>query len=94
MAEVPDWEFAIEFAIDGLTGAPRHGVGRVPLPVLSLGGFNNTHSSVKLGELPIRFPRIPYRTRRDREATINIVLNDLIDAAGDRRNAEPLRLST
>jgi len=94
MAEFPDWEFAIEFALDGLTGAPRHGGGRVPLAALSLGGFNDIHSSAKIGELPIGFPRIPYRSRQDREAIINTVLNDLIDAAGDPRNAEPLKLLT
>jgi len=93
MAEVPDWEFDVEFAIDGLTGAPRFGGGRVPLAALSLGGFNNTHSPVKIGELPRKFPRLRYRSRREREVAINTLLNDLIDASGERRNAEPLKLT-
>ncbi len=93
MAEVPDAEFGIEFAIDGLTGAPRHGGGRVPLATLAIGGFNDTASSVRISELPIKFPRIPYRGREDREIVINLVLDDLVDAAGEPRSAPPLKLS-
>jgi hypothetical protein len=93
MASVPDWEFAIEFALDGLTVTPRAGGGRVPLGDLALGGFNDTNSSVRISELPVSFPRIPYRSRDAREAVINIVLNDLMDAAGEPRNAPPLKLA-
>jgi hypothetical protein len=82
MASVPDWEFAIEFALDGLTGAPRHGGGRVPLSALSVAGFNGFHT-MRIEELPVRFPRIPYRSRGERESIINTVLDDLGDAAGE-----------
>ena len=33
-----------------------------------------------------------YRSQQDREITINTVLDDLMAAAGDPRNAQPLKL--
>jgi hypothetical protein len=96
MANAPDWEFAIEFALGGLREVPQMmgvsiGGARMPLATLSLRGFNGTHTTSKIEELPIRFPRIPYRNPGDRENVINLVLNDLIDAAGDPRGP-PLKL--
>jgi hypothetical protein len=90
IAEVPDWEFAIEFALDGLTGAPRFGGGRVPLAELSFGLFNPGYGAAKIGELPRVFPTVLYRARADREDAINTVFNDLIDASGGPRNQDPL----
>ena len=34
MANVPEWEFAVEFVLDGIIGAPRQGGGTVPLGAL------------------------------------------------------------
>ena len=34
MAKVPEWEFAVDFVLDGITGAPRQGGGKVPLGAL------------------------------------------------------------
>ena len=92
MAEVPDWEFEVEFAIDGLTGAPRLGGGRVPLTELSFGLFSPMYTA-KIGELPRRFPTVRYRARKDREDAINTAFNDLIDASGGPRNRDPLKVA-
>jgi hypothetical protein len=46
MAGVPEWEFAVEFVLDGTTGAPRHGSGKVPLGTLTIGKFNKAVSEV------------------------------------------------
>jgi len=39
MANVPEWEFAIEFTLDGTTGLPDAGGGKVRLGALSIGWF-------------------------------------------------------
>jgi hypothetical protein len=85
MANVPEWDFAIEFTLDGTTGAPRVGGGKVSLGALSIGWFGFPYSTSQIEELPVRFPRIPYRNQRDRETVLQMVLNDLIDAAGGPR---------
>jgi hypothetical protein len=92
IAEVPDWEFQIEFALAGLTGAPRLGGGRVPLSELSVGVFAYGFTS-KIRELPRTLPQVRYNARDERQATINAFFNDLIDASGDPRNHEPLKLT-
>jgi hypothetical protein len=92
IAEVPDWEFQIECALEGLTGTPRLGGGRVPLSELSVGVFAYGFTS-KIGELPRTLPQARYNARNEREATINNFFNDLIDASGEQRNHEPLKLA-
>jgi hypothetical protein len=91
MASVPEWEFAIEFTLDGTTGAPRAGGGKVRLGALSIGTFH-PHNSLLIEEFPVSFPRIPYRNQRDRETNLNLVLADLIDAAGGPRDNLSLKL--
>jgi hypothetical protein len=85
MAGVPEWEFAVEFVLDGITGAPRHGGGKVPLGALSIAAFNEPRELGRIEELPARFPRIPYRSRADRETVLNLVWADLVDAMGGPR---------
>ena len=85
MANVPEWEFAVEFVLDGITGAPRHGGGRVPLGALLIGAFNEPRELGRIEELPVRFPPIPYRSRRDRETVLNLVFADMVDAMGGPR---------
>jgi hypothetical protein len=92
MANVPEWEFAVEFVVDGITGAPRHGGGKVPLGALAIGRFNEPYEMGRIEELPVRFPRIPYRSRRDREAVLNLVFADLIDAMGGPRGNGAIKL--
>jgi hypothetical protein len=85
MAGVPEWEFAVEFVLDGSTGAPRAGGGKVPLGALAIGRFNEPFEMGRIGELPVRFPPIPYRSRADREDVLNLVWADLVDAMGGPR---------
>jgi hypothetical protein len=92
MAEVPDWEFEIECALDGLTGAPRFGGGRIPLTELIVGVFADGFTS-RIRELPRTLPPARYVVRSERETSINTFFNDLIDASGERRTHEPLRLT-
>ena len=92
MANVPEWEFAIEFALDGTTGAPRAGGGKVRLGALSIAGFGFPHSTSQIEELPVKFPRIPYRNQAERETILNLVLADIIDAAGGPRESLYLKL--
>ena len=92
MANVPEWEFAVEFVLDGITGAPRHGGGKVPLRALAIGRFNEPYEMGRIEELPVRFSRIPYRSRRDREAVLNLVFADLIDAMGGPRGNGAIKL--
>jgi hypothetical protein len=80
---VPEWEFAVETALDGLSGAPRAGGGRVPLSAILLGGFGYSPWTANIGEIPVLFPRIAYRTPDDREIILNAVLEDLLDATGE-----------
>jgi Putative DNA-binding domain len=91
LAGVPDWEFAIEFALDGLIDLPGTGVGAVMLPAIKIA--RPLHTSTI--QLPVKFPPIPYRNRSDRDAIINLFADDLGDAAGDRRDPRavpPLRI--
>jgi hypothetical protein len=92
MANIPEWEFAVEFAFDGITGAPRHGGGKVPLGALLIGAFNEPRELGRIEELPVKFPRIPYRSRRDREVVLNLVWSDLIDAMGGPRDDGIIKL--
>ena len=92
MANVPEWEFAVEFALDGITGAPRHGGGKVPLGALAIGAFNEPREMGRIEELPVRFPRIPYRSRADRETVLNLVWADLVDAMGGPRGDGVIKL--
>jgi hypothetical protein len=85
MGGVPEWEFAVEFVLDGITGAPRHGGGKIPLGALSIGAFNEPRELGRIEELPVRFPRVPYRSRAERETVLNLVWADLIDALGGPR---------
>jgi len=72
--------------LDGTTGAPRHGGGKIPLGALSIGASNGPREMGRIEELPVRFPRIPYRSRADREDVLNLVWADLIDAMGGPRD--------
>jgi hypothetical protein len=92
MANVPKWEFAVELILDGITGAPRHGGGKVPLGALAIGRFNEPYEMGRIEELPVRFPRIPYRNRADREPVLNLILADLVDAMGGPRGDRRIRL--
>jgi hypothetical protein len=92
MANVPEWEFVVEFVLDGITGAPAHGGSKVRLGALAIGGFNNSFDRDRIEELPVRFPRIPYRSRQDRETVLNLLFADLIDAMGGPRADGAIRL--
>jgi hypothetical protein len=92
MANVPEWEFAVEFVLDGITGAPRHGGGKVPLGALAIGQFNGPLELGRIEELPVRFPPIPYRSRADRETVLNLVWADLVDAMGGPRTKGAIKL--
>jgi hypothetical protein len=92
MANVPEWEFAVEFVLDGITGARRHGGGKVPLGALTIGSFNDPYEMGRIEELPVRFPRIPYRSRADRETVLNLVSADLVDAMGGPRGNGAIKL--
>jgi hypothetical protein len=92
MAGVPEWEFAVEFILDGITGAPQHGGGKVPLGALAIGRFNEPYEMGRIEELPVRFPRIPYRNRADLETVLNLIWADLVDAMGVPRGDGKLRL--
>jgi hypothetical protein len=92
MAGVPEWEFAVEFFLGGITGAPRQGGGKVPLGALAIGGFNGPLEMGRIEELPVRFPRIPYRSRAGREDVLNLVWADLIDAMGGPRDGGRITL--
>jgi len=85
MANVPEWEFAVEFVLDGITGAPRQSGGKVPLGALSIGAFDRPRELGRIEGLPMRFPRVPYRSRRDREDVLNLAWADLVDAMGGPR---------
>jgi len=80
-ADVPDWEFAIAFALDGLID---YHVETAMLPAIKI-VLDDLY--VSLIHLPVKFPRVPYRNRADREILFNLFFNDLFDAAGERRNA-------
>jgi Putative DNA-binding domain len=75
VADAPDWEFAIELGFDvrALSG-PRLVLGEIHIP----------GSTIEIADVPITFPRIPSRNRSDREDIINLVVRDLLDAAGDQ----------
>ena len=92
MANVHEWEFAVEFVLDGITGTPRLGGGKVPLGLLVIGAFNEPRELGRIQELPVKFPRIPYRSRRDREAVLNLVWSDLVDAMGGPREDGAIKL--
>jgi len=83
LAGVPDWEFAIEFALDGLVDLPGTGIGAAMLPAVKITRGSFDVSDIRL---PVKFPRIPYRNRSDRDEILNLFYDDLGDAAGDRRN--------
>jgi hypothetical protein len=61
-AKMPEWEFAVEFTLDGTTGVPCAGGDKVHLGALSIGTFH-PYNSLKIEELPVAFPRVPYRSR-------------------------------
>jgi len=92
MANVPQWEFAVEFVLCGITGAPRHGGGKVPLGALAIGAFDGLLEMGRIEELPVRFPRIHYRSRADRESVLNLVWADMIDAMGGPRSNGTFKL--
>jgi hypothetical protein len=81
LADVPDWEFAIEFALDISGATPPRAVK------IARGSFD-----VSTISLPVSFPRIPYRNRSERDRIINLFYDDLGDAAGDQRPAQPAPL--
>lgn len=92
VANAPEWEFAVEFVLDGITGAPRRGGGKVRLGALTIGAFNEPREMGRIEELPVRFPRIPYRCHADRERVLNLVWADLVDAMGGPRTNEAIKL--
>lgn len=92
LANVPEWEFVVEFVLVGITGAPRLGSGKVPLSALSIGAFTEPRELGRIEELPVKFPRIPYRDRSDREAVLNLAWADLVDAMGGPRGNGTIKL--
>jgi hypothetical protein len=53
--------------------------------IIATGGvIYNPSSTIQIADVPIIFPRIPSRSRSDREEIINLVLRDLLDAAGEQ----------
>jgi hypothetical protein len=57
---------------------------------LVLGSFNDEMGRIE--ELPVRFPRVPYRSRTDRETVLNLVWADLVDAMGGPRGNGTIKL--
>lgn len=92
MAGVPEWEFVIEFFLDGTTGTPGAGGGKIRLGELTMKAFFDPFSPRKIDELPVKFPRISYRSQGDREAVLHLVLQDIIDASGGPRGEVPFKL--
>ncbi len=86
LAGAPEWEFAIELELNGLS-APTP-VGQVHLRSLVIHVFGGT---IQVPDAPLVFPRLPTRSRADHEAIINQVCRDLVDAAGQR--AGPARMA-
>lgn len=77
VADAPDWEFAIELGLE---------VRALSGPALVLGVSYNPGVNVAIADVPITFPRIPYRSRSDREDIFNLANRDLLDAAGEQRD--------
>jgi hypothetical protein len=84
LAAAPEWEFALEIALDGITAAPAPPDARVTLSALALCDLNLGHfrEMRSLSGLPIRFPRLAVRSRADEEDVINTVWGDLNNASG------------
>ena len=78
--------------LDGATGAPRQGGGKAPLGALVIGAIDGSQEFGRIKELPMRFPRIPYRSRADREPVLNLVWADLVDAKGGPRTNDAIKL--
>jgi schlafen family protein len=77
VADAPDWEYAIEV---GFSARP------LPCPNVVLGVTHNpSMRPIEIADVPITFPRIPFRSRSEREDMINLVLRDVLDAAGEQR---------
>jgi len=91
-SNVPEWEFAIEVVLDGITHTPRHGGGMVPLGAVAFGAFDRPYEVFRVDELPVKFPRVPHRSSQDREAVLNLFLADLIDAGGGPRDNLAIKL--
>jgi hypothetical protein len=75
VAGAPDWEFGIEVGFAGRA---------LTRPNLVLGVIYDPSLTIQIADVPIIFPRIPSRSRSDREEIINLVLRDLLDATGDQ----------
>jgi hypothetical protein len=90
-AEAPDWEFAIELGL-AVRGLPNQG--------LVLGVIYNPETTIEIADVPITLPRIPFRSRSDRENItdreniINLILRDLLDSAGEPREWPRIILTT
>jgi len=78
---LPDFEFALEFALAGRT---HTSAGPVPVRTFILGTPNHPHGTWRVEGLPISFPRIPYRGRNDRIDVLRLAFTDLFDATGER----------
>jgi hypothetical protein len=75
-AEASDWEFAVELGL-AVRGLPHR--------ELVFGVLHNPGTTVDIADVPITFPRVPFRSHSDREKIINLVLRDLLDSAGELR---------
>jgi hypothetical protein len=78
LAEAPDWEFAVELGL-AVRAAPEQN------PILAQ--VHNPYLAIEIADVPLTLPRIPYRTRSDREEIINMVVRDLRDSAGELGDA-------
>ncbi len=54
---------------------------QTPLPALVIGTWGT--QKICVPDLPVRFPRLPSRSRADEETILNVIARDLLDAAGD-----------
>jgi Putative DNA-binding domain len=91
LGKVPEWEFVIEFFLDGSQTSPQGLTGpRDRLPSLAVGTFFDAFGPSRIDELPVKFPHIPYRNQNDREAILHMVLGDLMGAAGRPLQSEPV----
>src|SRR5262249_16468998 len=98
LAQAREWEFGIELSLDGIS-PPTMGMtasaGFVPvqfrrLPAIRIGALGaGLHV---LTELPLRLPRVPSRLDKDTSALLSTLLQDLLDAAGERRAMPSLSL--
>jgi hypothetical protein len=83
LAEAPEWEYAIELQIHGLSAAAGPTQAREPLaqiPLQLLGNFADT-----INVAPTCFPRLSWQSSAEEQDMLNLILRDVLDAGGARQ---------